>query len=85
MMYLSNFISSRCYNIKSSLSIEIAQNGEFCPNSAQPTASRARTALCRVGNGNAAERGVDIMAANQSLGEKGAARRAKLVADYILW
>ena len=28
--------------------------------------------------------GVDIMAANQSLGEKGAARRAKLVADYIL-
>lgn len=84
-MYLSNFISSRCYNIKSSLSIEIAQNGEFCPNSAQPTASRARTALCRTGNGNAAERGVDIMAANQSLGEKGAALRAKLVADYILW
>lgn len=36
------------------------------------------------GGGNAAERGVDIMAANQSLGEKGAARRAKLVADYIL-
>lgn len=83
-MYLSNFISSRCYNIKSSLSIEIAQNGEFCPNSAQPTASRARAALCRAGNGNAVKRGGDIMAANQSLGEKGAARRAKLVADYIL-
>ena len=63
-MYLSNFISSRHYNIKSSLSTEIAQNGEFCPNSAGAVKSRT-------GNGNAAERGVDIMAANQSLGEKG--------------
>lgn len=83
-MYLSNFILSRYYNTRSGLSIEIAQNGEFCPNSAKPTASRARAALCRAGNGNAAEKGVDIMAANQSLGEKGAARRDKLVADYIL-
>ena len=56
------------------MSIEIAQNGEFCPNSAKPTASRARAALCRAGNGNAAERGVDIMAANQSLGESRAMR-----------
>ena len=46
-MYLSNFISSRHYNIKSSLSIKIAQNGEFCPNSAKPTAMRA--ARSRVG------------------------------------
>lgn len=66
-MYLSNFISSRHYNIKSSLSIKIAQNGEFCPNSAGAVKSRA-------GNGNAAERGVDIMAANQSLGESRAMR-----------
>ena len=76
-MYLSNFISSRYYNIKSSLSTEIAQNGELCPNSAQPTASRARAALCRAGNGNAAERGVDITAATQSLIESRAMRHEK--------
>lgn len=73
-MYLSNFISPRHYNIKSSLSIKIAQNGEFCPNSAQPTASRARAALCRAGNGNATERGLPFTAAIQSLIESRAMR-----------
>lgn len=70
-MYLSNFILSRYYNIKSSLSTEIAQNGEFCPNSAQPTASRARAALCRAGAEMPPKEGLTLWLRIKALAKKG--------------
>ena len=83
-MYLSNFISPRHYNIKSHLSTEIAQNGEFCPNSAQPTASRARAALCRGATEMPLKEGCRLRLRFKASSKAGQCGMSKIVANLLL-